>query len=135
MGLITRGKIERLRGVVDRAGEFRPAANADLQEKISELLGFANDKLGNADAVFSTEIEPSTAGEALPPRSIEEGKEVLLLADPANGGIIYVGEPGSPSVPLTGGNGVTLQVTNTDVIDAQASETGQTLHLIAEESA
>jgi len=46
MGLITRGKIERLRGVVDRAGEFRPAANADLQERISELLGFANDKLG-----------------------------------------------------------------------------------------
>lgn len=135
MGLITRGKIDKLRGVVDRAGDLRPAATADLQEAIRDRLDLANDKLGNADGVFSDEFSPSTAGETLPSHSIEEGKEVLLLADPANGDVIYVGAPGSATVPLTSGNGVTLQVTNTDVINAKGSETGQILHLIGEDSA
>jgi len=128
MSLETETDVEQMRKVQDEQGDQQPPANQAEQAE-------TNQKLGNADAVFSDELEPSTAGESLPSHTVEEGKEVLLLADPANGGIIYVGEPGSPSVPLTGGNGVTLQVTNTDLIDARASETGQTLHLIAEESA
>jgi len=128
MSLETETDVEQMRKVQDEKGDKQPPANQAEQAE-------TNRKLGNADGVFSDEFTPSTGGQSLPSHVVEEGKEVLLLADPANGGIIYVGEPGSPSVPLTGGNGVTLQVTNTDLIDAQASEAGQTLHMIAEESA
>lgn len=125
MALETNTEVGEIESVKDRNGDVRPPANADEQE-------ITNEKLGNADSVFSDKLDPSTGGESLPSHSVKEGQEVLLMADPANGGIIYVGEPGSASVPLTGGNGLTLQVSNTDVLEAQASETGQTLHIIAE---
>lgn len=135
MGLITRGKIEKLRGVVDRAGDFRPPANADLQDQIIAALSTANDRLGNASGVFSDKITPSTSGDVLPSNAVDEGAEVLLLADPANAGPIYVGPTGSATVPLSKGNGATFGVQNTDVLEAKASSSGDVLHVIGEESA
>lgn len=135
MGLITRGKIERLRGVVDRAGEFRPAANADLQEQIIAALSTANDRLGNASGVFSDKITPATDGDVLPSHAVDDGSEVMLFADPANSGPIYVGPTGSATIPLSKGNGITLGVENTEVLEAKASSSGDVLHVIGEESA
>lgn len=135
MGLETNTDVDEIDAVQDRNGDRRPAADADKQVTANAELAEANQKLGNADAVFSDEFAPSTNGESLPAHSVAEGKEVLVYADPANGGIIYVGPTGAPSVPLGGGKGLTLQVTNTDLLDAQASEAGQTLHIIGEEGA
>jgi len=126
MVLDTTADVDEIDGVSDRNGDRRPAANADEQE-------VTNARLGNADAVFSDVFEPSTAGDSCPSHSVAEGKEVVLLADPANGGIVYIGPVGGATTPLTGGNGVTMQVTNTDLLEAKASEAGQTLHLLGEE--
>lgn len=128
MGLFTFGTLEKLRGVVDRNGDFRPAANADEQQEI-------RDRLGNASGVFSDKLTPSTSGDVLPSHAVDDGAEVALLADPANAGPIYIGPIGSATTPLPKGNGITFSVENTEVLEAKASSSGDVLHIIGEESA
>lgn len=111
MGLITRGKIEKLRGVVDRAGDFRPAADADKQEAIRDRLGNHD---GLSQFVYTT---GGTSAESLDAKSIPSGVEVLVEYKEGNAGNVYVGDDTTQESPLTAvGQGRTFAVTDTSQI-------------------
>ncbi|GAB7012038.1 hypothetical protein [Halolamina salina] len=119
MGLITRGKIEKLRGVVDRAGDFRPAANADLQAKIRDFLG---NRDGLTQFVYSTS---GTTAEALDSKSVPGGVEVLVEYDQGNSGTVYVGDSDTQAIALTAaGQGRGFRVTDTSDIYVRTPNTG-----------
>ncbi|QZP37749.1 hypothetical protein [Halobaculum magnesiiphilum] len=125
MTLDTNTDVEEIRKVQDEAGDKQPPANQAEQAR-------TNDRLGNADAVFTDKLTPSTSGEVLPSHEVKEGCEVLVLADPDNAGPIYIGPEGSETIPLAKGNGVTKRVSNTDALAAKASSDGDTLHITGE---
>ncbi|PSQ06129.1 hypothetical protein BRC97_07050 [Halobacteriales archaeon QS_6_71_20] len=125
MTLDTNTDVEEVRKVQDEQGNKQAPANQSEQAT-------TNARLGNADGVFADKIQPSTGGELLPSHAVKQGREVLLLADPANSGPIYVGPDGAASVPLSKGNGMTFAVSNTDALAVKADSSGDTLHIIGE---
>jgi hypothetical protein len=127
MSLETDTEVEKMRRVQDGSGNDVPPANADEQARQA-------DALANATSGFSDKFQPSTTGETAPSHPVADGKEVLFLADPGNGGVIYVGFGGSATVPLSKGNVITLQVINTDLVTAKAASSGDVLHVIGEET-
>ncbi|WP_435119083.1 hypothetical protein [Halolamina sp. C58] len=135
MVLDTTADVDTIEAVEDRDGAVRPPANADLQDQIIAALAELNDHTGNAEDVFAAKLQPATDGDILPSHAVDDGSEVMLLADPANAGPIYVGPTGSATVPLSKGNGITFGVENTELLEAMASNAGDVLHVIGEESA
>ena len=132
MTLDTTADVDQIDGVQDRGGETLPASNADLQRDILDALAVSNDRLGNAGDLFAEKLQPATDGEVLPSHAVDDGAEVLLLADPANAGPIYVGPTGSATVPVSKGNGMAFGVENTELLEAKASNAGDVLHVIGE---
>jgi len=126
MSLETDTSVEEMRRVKDDSGNDVPPANAAEQARQA-------DALENATAGFSDKFQPSTAGESCPSHSVADGKEAVLLADPGNGGIIYVGFEGG-TFPLSKGDALEFQITNTDLLTAKAGTDGDVLHLIGEEA-
>ena len=119
MGLITRGKIEKLRGVVDRAGDFRPAANADLQATIRDFLG---NRDGLTQFAYSTS---GTTAEALDSKSVPGGVEVLVEYKQGNSGTVYVGNESTQEIALTAtGQGRGFRVSDTSHIYVRTPTTG-----------
>jgi len=111
MPLLTSGKIEKLRGVVDRAGDFRPPANADEQKE-------TNDRLGNHDGLSQFIYETgSTDPEALDAVSVPEGVSALVEYKQGNSGTVYVGDSDTQEIALTAaGQGRGFEVTDTSHI-------------------
>ncbi len=119
MPLLTSGQIEKLRGVVDRAGDFRPPANADEQAK-------TNDRLGNfgglAQLVYTTS---GTNAEALDSVAVPEGVEVLVEYQQGNSGTVYVGDSDTQEIALTAaGQGRGFRVTDTSHIYVRTPTAG-----------
>ncbi|GAB7094089.1 hypothetical protein JCM30237_12410 [Halolamina litorea] len=122
MGLFTLGKIERLRGVVDRAGDFRPAANADLQEKIRDFLG---NRDGLTQFVYSTD---GTAAEALDSKSVPGGVEALVEYQQGNDGVVFLGDENGQEIALTAtGQGRSFRVSDTSVIYVRTPTAGDSV--------
>lgn len=122
MGLITRGKIEKLRGVVDRAGEFRPAANADLQAKIRDFLGNRDDL---TQFVYTTS---GTTAEALDAKSVPGGVEVLVEYQQGNSGTVFVGDDSGQEIALTAaGQGRGFRVSDTSAIYVRTPTAGDSV--------
>jgi len=119
MGLFTLGKIERLRGVVDRAGDFRPAANADLQEAIRDFLG---NRDGLTQFVYTTS---STDAEALDSKSVPGGVEALVEYQQGNSGTVYVGDESTQEIALAAnGQGRGFRVSDTSDIHVRTPTAG-----------
>ena len=117
MVLNTTGKIEKLRGVVDRAGDFRPPANADEQAA-------TNDRLGNfPGGVDGTETDDATGG-TLPAGSVPQGVEVIVQAQHDNADRIRVGLTSSPTVELAAGQSATYRVEDTGQIHIWSKSAG-----------
>jgi hypothetical protein len=122
MGLITRGKIDKLRGVVDRAGDIRPAATADLQEKIRDFLGNHD---GLNQFVYSTS---GTAAESLDSKSVPGGVEVLVEYQQGNSGTVYVGDSETQEIALAAaGQGRGFRVTDTSHIYVRTPTAGDSV--------
>lgn len=122
MGLITRGKIDKLRGVVDRAGELRPAATADLQEKIRDFLGNHD---GLTQFVYSTS---GTTAEALDSKSVPGGVEVLVEYQQGNSGTVYVGDESTQEIALSAaGQGRGFRITDTSAIYVRTPTAGDSV--------
>ena len=119
MGLITRGRIEQIRGVIDRAGEFRPAANADLQAKIRDFLG---NRDGLTQFVYTTS---GTSAESLDSKSVPGGVEVLVEYQQGNSGTVYIGDENTQESALTAaGQGRGFRVTDTSHIFVRTPTAG-----------
>jgi len=117
MPLLTSGKIEKLRGVVDRAGDFRPPANADEQSA-------TNDRLGNfANGVDGEEIDDAT-GSTLPAGDVPQGVEVVVQAKHGNDDPISIGLTDSPTLELVAGQSATYRVEDIEQIHIQAKTDG-----------
>lgn len=128
MGLITRGKIQKLRGVIDRDGEFRPAANADQQAQTNRRLGnFGNGEDGT--------ISDDTSGSSLPMGGVPDGVDVVVQAQHENESRVRVGLTESPAVELVAGQSVTYRVENTDQIHIEAKSAGDGVNYSHEVSA
>jgi len=119
MPLLTSGQIEKLRGVVDREGEFRPPANADEQAA-------TNDRLGNHDSLSQFVYETSgTGAEALDSKSIPEGVTVLVEYKQGNSGTVYVGDSETQESPLTAvGQSLEFGVIDTSIIHVRTPTAG-----------
>lgn len=117
MALLTNGQIEKLRGVVDRAGDFRPPANADEQAA-------TNDRLGNfANGVDGEETDDATGG-TLPAGEVPEGVEVIVQAQHTNADRIRVGLTSQPTVELVAGQSATYRVEDTEQIHIWSKSAG-----------
>ena len=130
MSLLTSGKIEKLRGVIDRAGDLRPPAHADLQEAI-------RDRLGNHDGltqfVYTT---GSTNAEALDSKSVPEGVTVLVEYKQGNSGTVYVGNDTTQESPLTAtGQSLQFGVTDTSTIHVRTPTSGDGVVVTFEDGA
>lgn len=119
MPLLTSGKIEKLRGVIDRSGNFLPPANADEQKA-------TNDRLGNFDGLAQTVYTTSgTTAEALDPVTVPEGVEVLVEYQQGNSGTVYVGDSDTQEIALTAaGQGRGFRVTDTSHIYVRTPTAG-----------
>lgn len=112
MSLLTSGKIEKLRGVIDRNGDLRPPANADQLGNFPELEQF----------VYSTS---GTSAEPLAAKDVPEGVTVLVEYAEGNSGTVYVGDSGTQQAPLTSvGDGRTFRVSDTSSIYIRAPTSG-----------
>jgi len=117
MPLLTSGKIEKLRGVVDRAGDFRPPANADEQAA-------TNDRLGNfANGIDGEESDDGT-GRTLSAGEVPQGVEVVVQAKHGNDDPIRTGLTNSPTVELVAGQSASYRVEDTEQIHIQANSDG-----------
>ena len=122
MPLLTSGQIDKLRGVVDRAGDFRPAADADKQEEIRDRLGNQD---GLTQEVYSTS---GTTAEALDAYSVPDGVEVLVEYAEGNAGNVYVGNDTSQQSALTAvGQGRTFGVSDTSHIYVRTPTAGDSV--------
>ena len=117
MGLLTRGKIEKLRGVVDRGGEYRPAANADEQAK-------TNSRLGNFGSGVDDEATDDGMGSTLPTGTVPDGVEVVIQAKHGNASRVKVGLTSSPTLELAAGQSVTYRVQDTEQVHIKAKSGG-----------
>jgi len=124
MGLETDTDVKTLRDVRDENGEEQPPANAAEQQRLA-------DAAENEPDGFEAKVQPATTDETLPSHSVADGCEVLVYADPANSGVIYLGF-GTATVPITKGNGLTFAVDNTNALVAKADTSGDVLHIIGE---
>jgi len=124
MGLETDTDVKTLRDVRDGDGVEQPPANAKEQQR-------AADALENEPGGFEAKVQPDTTEEPLPSYSVAEGCEVLLMADPANSGVIYLGFD-TATVPVEKGNGLTFAVENTNDLVMKAGTSGDVLHIIGE---
>lgn len=124
MPLDTISQTDSISAVLDRQGAVLPAANADLQRQIAAALR-------NNPQPKTLKVTPSTAGESLPSVSVASGSEVLLLADPANGGPILVGGD-EPTLPLEKSRSMTWDITDISALSAKAMNAGDVLHVAIE---
>jgi len=117
MPLLTSGKIEKLRGVVDRAGDFRPPANADEQKE-------TNERLGNFGSGNDGEVTDDTTGSTLPAGDIPDGVEIVVQAKHDNQGRVKVGLTDSPTLELKGGTFATFRVADRSQVHIVAKTDG-----------
>ena len=117
MPLGVSGQIDRLRGVVDRAGDFRPAADADKQEDIRDRLG----NFGDGD---DGEEADDTTGSTLPAGAVPPGVAVVVQAQHSNASRIKVGLTDSPTVELKAGQSAEYRVTDTEQVHIEAKSAG-----------
>jgi len=112
-------------GVVDSEGE--PASAATNEEQRRQSAALTNAATGKA-----TVHQPGTGEDRLPDQPVAAGKELVLLADPDNERPILVGFE-SATVPLAGGDSLTLRLKNANAIVAVAENNTDTLHIIGEQ--
>lgn len=122
MVLDTLSDIDQIQAVLDRAGNLRPAANADEQEAM-------NDRLGNRDGltqlVYTT---ASTNPEPLPSNAVPHGVQVLVEFKEGNTGTVYLGDTDTQESPLTAvGQGRTFSVLNTELIHVRTPNLGDSV--------
>jgi len=119
MSLLTSGQIEKLRGVIDRDGNFLPAADADKQQEISDRLGNQD---GLTQIVYST---GSTNAEALDANAVPEGVTVLVEYAEGNAGNVYIGDSDTQQSALTAvGQGREMAVSDTSYIYVRTPTSG-----------
>ncbi len=128
MSLLTRSQIDKIRGVVDRAGEFRPAANADEQAK-------TNDRLGNFKGGVDDDATDDTTGSTLPAGAVPNGIEVVVQAKHSNTSRIKVGLTASPTLELAAGQSATYRASDTEQIHIEATSDGDGVNFSHEVSA
>jgi len=122
MPLLTSGQIEKLRGVVDRAGDFRPPANADEQAKTNDRLGNFN---GLEQFVYTTS---GTTAEPLASKTVPEGVTVLVEYAEGNAGNVYLGDADTQQAPLTAvGSGREFRVSDTSAIHVRTPTSGDSV--------
>ncbi len=122
------GQIDRVRGVVDRAGNLRPAATADEQEK-------TNDRLGNFGDGADGETTDDTTGSTLPAGAVPDGVEIVVQAMHDNDSRVKVGLTDSPTVELKGGTFATFRVEDRSQVHVVAKSDGDGVAFSHEEVA
>ncbi|WP_336001453.1 hypothetical protein [Halorientalis halophila] len=127
MGLDTQTRIEELRKSLD-ADENEAHVASD--ERLESLRQQGENHGAVVDGQYV--VDAADTAEALPDQPIPDGIEVAVTYDPANQGVVYIGD-GDPSYPLTDvPQGLTFRVSNLSAISIRAPNAGDGVRYIAE---
>lgn len=120
MALEQFGKLEEIR---DADGQIaKPASDERLNKLTRSLPGLT-----------TFDLDPGTGGSTLPSQTVPDGVTALVKANGSNGSPVDIGAAGGThAFPLAPGEGVELNVENTDAIGATARSSGDTISVIVE---
>jgi len=126
MTLGTRGEVEEIKKVQNQKGERASPANEAQQKRLAEVLG--NQSSLSAGS-YSTS---STSAEQLPSESIPEGISVVIQANNANTGAVFVGTSSAQPIRLAPNESATFSLTNLDLVNIQTPNSGDGIGYIYE---
>jgi len=121
------GEIDELQQVQDADGNTaRPASD----ERLEDVRQQGQNHSSIVDGQYT--VSNADTAESLPDQPIPDGVEVVITYDPANNGVVYVGD-GDPGFPLTDvGQGISFRVSNLSVLSVEAPTAGDGVRYIAE---
>lgn len=119
---------------VDPATEGTLASAETTLSSVDSTIASVDTTLGNRTGLNTfAHSTAGTAAEQLPPNTVPDGIEVLIVAKPGNSGRVYVGDGNLQPIPLEPDGAASLAVSNTDAIHIQTPTAGDGVEVIYEQ--